>query len=100
MIHYNTTFSVASETATDWLHWTKRFYILAVLATELPTNYKLLRLLTELDNGGETYSLQFTFPTMEAYDTYQTNHADTLRQRIQHRFSNQYVYFETLLEEI
>lgn len=98
MILYNTTYSVADEVAVDWLRWMQRFYLPAAQATELVTGYKILRLLTELDNGGITYSIQLDFATLEAYQTYQEQHADTLRQRIQHRFGNQFVSFDTLLE--
>ena len=100
MILYNTTYSVANEVAHDWLRWMKRFFIPAALATELPVSHKILRLLTELDNGGTTYSVQLDFDTMADYATYQEFHADALRQRIQHRFGNQFISFDTLLEDV
>ncbi|MBD2699348.1 DUF4286 family protein [Spirosoma sp. BT702] len=99
MIVYNTTYSVATEVADDWLRWMKRFYVPAVLATELPLSHRILRLLTEIDNQGVTYSVQLDFDTLGDYTTYQEQHADALRQRIQHRFGGQYVSFDTLLEE-
>lgn len=99
MILYNTTYSVAHEVADDWLRWMKRFFLPAAMATELPVGHRILRLLTELDNGGVTYSVQLDFDTREAYTTYQNEHADALRQRVQHRFSNQFLSFDTLLEE-
>ena len=99
MILYNTTYSIASEVDADWLRWMKRFYLPAVMATELPVGHKILRLLTELDNEGVTYSVQLDFSTMADYAAYQQYHADTLRQRIQHRFANQFISFDTLLEE-
>ena len=100
MILYNTTYSVADEVAADWLRWMKRFFLPAVMATEVPVGYRILRLLTELDNGGVTYSVQLDFNSMEEYLAYQEQHADSLRQRIQHRFGNQFVSFDTLLEEV
>lgn len=99
MILYNTTYSVADEVAADWLRWMKLFFLPAAMATELPESHKILRLLTELDNGGVTYSVQLIFPTMDAYQLYKEHHADNLRQRVQHRFGNQFVSFDTLLEE-
>ncbi|AUD03748.1 DUF4286 family protein [Spirosoma pollinicola] len=99
MILYNTTYSVAEEVSSDWLRWMKRFFLPAVMATELPVGHRVLRLLTELENGGTTYSVQLDFNTMADYAAYQQYHADTLRQRIQHRFGNQFISFDTLLEE-
>ncbi|MFD2570712.1 DUF4286 family protein [Spirosoma soli] len=100
MILYNTTYSVASEIASDWLRWMKAFYLPAVMATQLPVSYRMLRLLTELDNGGVTYSVQFDFRTMDDYSSYQHLHADAMQERIKHRFSNQFLSFDTLLEEV
>ncbi|MBD2752800.1 DUF4286 family protein [Spirosoma validum] len=100
MILYNTTYSVATEIDTDWLRWMKLFFLPAAMATELPVEHKILRLLTELDNGGVTYSVQLNFSAMEDYLAYQELHADTLRKRIQHRFGNQFVSFDTLLEDV
>ncbi|QMW00156.1 DUF4286 family protein [Spirosoma foliorum] len=99
MILYNTTYSVADEVAADWLRWMKLFFIPAALATKLPVSHRVLRLLTELENGGTTYSIQLDFETLEAYNIYLELHADGLRQRIQHRFGNQFISFATLLED-
>lgn len=99
MILYNTTYSVAHEIADDWLRWMKLFFLPAAMATGLPVSHRTLRLLTELDNGGMTYSIQLDFDNRDTYNTYQDLHADTLRKRVQHRFGNQFISFDTLLEE-
>ena len=100
MILHNTTYSIAVETAPDWLRWMKAFQLPAVMATGLPVGHKVLRLLTELDNGGATYSVQLDFSTIADYEVYRTQHANALQQRIQHRFGGQFVSFDTLLEAI
>lgn len=100
MILYNTTYSVADEIAPDWLRWMKVFYLPAVMATNLPTGHKVLRLLTELDNGGVTFSVQLDFRDMDDYLMYLSLHDAAMQQRIHHRFSNQFVSFNTLLEDV
>lgn len=100
MILYNTTYSIALEAGPDWLRWMKNFQLPAVMATGLPTGHKIRRLLTELDNGGVTYSVQLDFSTMADYEAYQQYHAVALQQRVQHRFGGQYVSFDTVLEEV
>ncbi|GAB3887954.1 hypothetical protein GCM10028825_19820 [Spirosoma agri] len=100
MILYNTTYSVAIEVEQEWLRWMKTSHIPAILATGLPASHKLLRLLTEIDNGAATYSVQLDFHAMEDYFTYQSLHADDMQQRIYHRFTNQFVSFDTLLEDV
>lgn len=100
MIIANTTFSVAEEIATDWLRWMKKFHLTAVMNTGLPQAHRMLHLLTELDNGAVTYTVQLDFTTRADYDLYLAIQADTMQQRIQHRFGNQFVSFDTLLEEV
>jgi len=100
MILHNTTYSIASEAGPDWLHWMKNFQVRAIMATGFPVGHKILRLLTELDNGGVTYSVQLDFSTMADYEAYQQQHADAMQQRVQHRFGGQCVSFDTLLEEV
>ncbi len=100
MIIANTTFSVAEETATDWLRWMKTFHLTAVMNTGLPQRYRVLHLLTELDNEAVTYTVQFDFATRADYDLYLATRADAMQQRIQHRFGGQFVSFDTLLEEV
>ena len=100
MILHNTTYSIAIETAPDWLRWMKAFQLPAVMATGLPAGHKILRLLTELDNGGVTYSVQLNFSTIANYEAYRTQHTNALQQRIQHRFGGRFVSFDTLLEEV
>jgi hypothetical protein len=100
MILYNTTYSVASEIAPDWLRWMKAFYLPAVMATNLPVSHKMLRLLTELDNEAVTYSVQIDFRTMDDYSAYADRHAAAMQQRIKHRFGSQFLSFYTLLEVV
>lgn len=99
MVLYNTTYNVAAEVAADWLRWIKAFYLPTVMATGLPVGNRVLRLLTEIDNGGVTFSVQLDFRAMEDYFSYLNLHADAMQQRIKHRFGNQFVSFDTLLEE-
>lgn len=100
MILYNTTYSVAVEAGSDWLHWMKTAQLPAIMDTNLPVGHRVLQLLTEIDNGGVTYSVQLDFSTMADYETYQTQHANAMERQIQHRFGGQYVSFDTLLEEV
>lgn len=100
MILYNTTYSVAVESGPDWLDWMKTVQLPAIMATNLPAGHKVLQLLTEIDNGGITYSVQLDFSTIADYEAYQAYHANALERQIQHRFGGQYVSFDTLLEEV
>jgi len=100
MIIANTTFSIAEETAADWLRWMKTFHLPAVINTGLPQRHRMMHLLTELDNGAVTYTVQLDFATRADYDLYLATQADAMHQRIQHRFGGQFVSFDTLLKEV
>lgn len=100
MILYSVTYNIEKETVTQWLHWMKTSHIPAVMATELPIGHKVYHLLTEVDNGGETYSCQYFFTDIEDYETYQNEHSPRLRNDVDRAFRGKYVAFRTLLQEV
>jgi len=99
MIVYNITVNISYQAEKDWLNYMKSVYIPEIVATELPLDCRLLRLLTEIENEGSTYTTQFTFRTMEDFLAYQTHFQPTLQERHHELFNGQYVSFRTLLEE-
>lgn len=100
MILYNVTININKELETEWLHWMKTQHLPEIMATELPVANKILRLLTELDNGGATYSFQFSFNEMEDYLAYQQLYSEQFQDKHHDRYNGQYVSFRTLLEEV
>ena len=100
MILYNVTININHELEKEWLHWMQTQHVPEVMATGLPVAHKTLRLLTELDNGGATYSFQYFFQTMDDYLAYQAQHSPTLQEKVRVRYDGQYVSFRTLLEEV
>ncbi len=99
MILYNVTTNIDKAVEQDWLRWMKDEHIPSVLATGLPVEGKILRLLTEVENGGATYTAQYFFNAMEDYLTYQKFYAPAMQRQVSERFANQYVSFRTLLED-
>lgn len=78
----------------------KNVHVPEVMATGLPVAHKMLRLLTEIENEGTTYSIQYSFRSMEDYLAYQTLHQADLQQKHHSRYAERYVSFRTLLEEV
>jgi hypothetical protein len=60
----------------------------------------ILKLLTEIDNGGTTYSIQLHFENFEAYQNYETNFKDYILDRHDSLFRGKFVTFSTLLQEV
>ena len=100
MILFNITYSIDPKIERDWLRWMKTDYLPMVESTTLTTKVTMLKLLTELDNGAVTYSLQIFFVAMENFLTYHHTFADDHQLKVDELFANQYATFRTLLEEI
>ena len=99
MIIYNITVNISHPSEKEWLAYMKNTYIPEIEATNLTISCKLLRLLTEIDNDGATYTTQFTFLTMENFLAYQTHYQAEILEKHHQKFTGQYVSFRTLLEE-
>jgi hypothetical protein len=99
MIIFNITVNISHSAETEWLTYMKNKHIPEIMATNLPMEVKLLRLLTEIDNEGATYTSQFSFRTMEDFLAYQTDYQADLQEKHHQTFNGQYVSFRTLLEE-
>lgn len=99
MIIFNITVNISHAAEKEWLNWMKQVHIPEIIATDLLMEHKLLRLLTEIENEGSTYTSQFTFRTMEDFLAYQTHHQAELQEKHHTKFNGQYVSFRTLLEE-
>jgi Domain of unknown function (DUF4286) len=59
MIINNITYSVDKTLEQDFLEWLKAVHIPDVMMTLKPKSYKILRLLTEIENAGATFSGRF-----------------------------------------
>ncbi|MFD1140682.1 DUF4286 family protein [Larkinella insperata] len=100
MILYNLTVNIDKGVEREWLKWMRGEHIPAVMATGLPQEYKVLHLLTEIDNNGATYTFQYTFSSKLDFFRFQKYHSDELLGQIQQRYGNQHVTFQSLLEEV
>jgi hypothetical protein len=97
MYIYNVTVSIDKELAEEWLNWMKTIHIPDVLSTGYFTENKICKVL-HVNDDGETYSIQYTFNTMEDIEDYQKNHAPRLQAEHSKRYEGKYAAFRTLLE--
>jgi hypothetical protein len=100
MILYNVTVNISRMAEAEWMNWMKTVHVPEVMATGLPIAHKMLRLLTEVENEGTTYSVQYTFRTMDDFLAYQNEFQAELQQKHHDRYRERYVAFRTLLEEV
>ena len=100
MLYYNITFNVELESEAAYIDYQKQTFIPAIIATKLIANHKLMRLLTEIENGGATYSLQLGFVDEDNFADFELNHLSNIIIAFHQLFVGKYVSFNTLLEEV
>ena len=97
---YNITFNVDQDIQEQWLHWLKEKYIAKVMQTGLFLKYRFYRLLSEVENDGITYALQFYAESLDDIDTYIEDHAPAIVHEQNEKFKHRQVAFMTLLESV
>ncbi len=100
MILHNTTYNVLFEAETSWFEWMKARHLPALRGTPGVAACTFLRLLTEIDNGGSTYTVQVRFTALDAYEQFLLKYNPSLQDQITAGFPNQFVSFQTTLKEV
>lgn len=100
MIIYNVTVNIDDSVHDEWLHWMRSVHIPDVLATGLFSGNRMLRVMSQEESGGTTYSIQYSFASMEDFQRYEREFAEKLRADALRRYPNKFVAFRTLLEVI
>ena len=98
MYLYNVTVNLEDDIHEEWLQWMKSKHIPDVMATGCFVANRMLKVLSEIENNGSTYSVQYYFNRMEDYDRYQDKYAPALQADHKQRYKDKYVVFRTLLE--
>jgi len=98
MILYNETVSVENSVAEEWLTWMKEVHIPEVMATGYFLRNHIARLVTEVDNGGITYAVQYFCRSLEDLDVYQRDHDAALSNKQANRYGEKALSFRSILE--
>jgi len=100
MMLYNITFNVDLDIEEEWLSWIKISYITNVMRTGSFQNYRLFKLLSDTENNGTTYALQFYAKNLDDIETYIEKHAPNIVKEHNEKFKYKQVAFMTLLESV
>ncbi len=100
MMLYNITFNVDQDIEQEWLTWIKMTYIDNVMGTGLFQNYRLFKLLSEPENNGTTFALQFYAKNLDNIETYIDKYASSIVKQHNEKFKYKQVAFMTLLESV
>lgn len=97
MFVYNVTVNVEASVSADWINWMKSKHIPDVLATGCFVSNRICKLLN-VEDEGSTYSVQYTFHTMEDLQRYQQHFAPALQKEHTARYGQKALAFRTLME--
>ena len=100
MILYNVTINIDDSVHDEWLRWMQEVHIPEVMATGYFLRNQLFKLLTEVDNGGTTYSVQYFCRGMVDLEDYQREEAPALQAKTQALFEGKFYAFRTVLEVV
>ncbi|MCB0508070.1 MAG: DUF4286 family protein [Chitinophagales bacterium] len=98
MIVYTLTANVDEDIATDWLLWMKHEILQFVHDTNLLVEYKLFKVLN--DKEGVTFTFQLFFQDETAYQSFIQYHHAEFASKINERYTDKAVYFNTLLQQL
>ncbi len=98
MLLYNVTVKVEAEIEAEWLAWMQQTHIPEVLATGMFVKNQFLRLISQQEDEGQTYAVQYYCESSELLDEYMHSHAPALQQKTRERYANKFVAFRTVLE--
>jgi hypothetical protein len=100
MIVYNVTTNIEDSVHLDWLHWMKTAHIPDVMRTGMFTEFRFLKVLSDDEGGGHTYSVQYTCESLEKCQQYIDIYAPALRADAINRYGEKFLAFRTMLEVV
>ncbi|MBC7410004.1 MAG: DUF4286 family protein [Arcicella sp.] len=100
MIIQNITYSINKDLEQDFLDWMQNTHVQNVMITGFPKSFKIMRLLTEVENGGATFSFQYNFDNLNSFEVFEREYFDDLNYEVDKRYTGKYVFFPSLLEEL
>lgn len=100
MYIYNVTTNVELEIEKEWLDYMQQKHIPSMLATGCFTDAKLTRVMIREEQGGKTYSIQYSVSDKETFKGYYVAYASDMNTKLQKQFAGKFVSFQTELEVV
>lgn len=100
MVLYNVTVKVDHEIHIDWIQWLREEHIPEVMGTGKFKESKLFKIMTDTEEDGVTYSVQYFAESMTDYFDYINDHANEMRRKGKEKWGEKFVAFRTVLKEV
>lgn len=100
MVLYNVTVGIDPDIEKEWLSWMKSHHIPAVMATNMFSEYKIFKVLSQEEEESISYSVQYFAEKVDMVVKYLNDYAPPIVAEHHKRYQNRHVAFRTLLEEV
>jgi hypothetical protein len=100
MIVYNVTINIDADVHDEWKKWMLEEHIPQVLATGMFVDSRMSRMLLAEEEGGLTYSIQYTLESMEKMREYEDKYAPALRDAVEKKYEGKFGAFRTMMEVV
>lgn len=101
MIIFNTTYHVSREKEKEFLSWIRTEYIPRAVAEGVLSRPQIALVMTDDNqNEGQSYSLQFDVPSIEALEVWYRKTGMELVKNIESQFMQHVAGFSTLMQKL
>jgi hypothetical protein len=84
----------------EWLEWMRTIYIPEIIATELFSDYRIVKILEIDESDGPTYAIQYFSNNRGNYDIFVQKYANIFSQKASEKWSDKIFSFRSLMEII
>ena len=100
MYIYNVTTQVKEFIHAEWLEWMRNDFIPEMIATELFSHYRIVKILDIDESDGPTYAIQYFTDNRAKYDQFVQLYSDKLSQKAFEKWKDKIFSFRSLMEVI
>ncbi len=94
----NFTFLVSDAAAGKWLQWLRSEHIPGMVATGLIHTPQLTRVLSQEQDGGVSYAVQYKSDNIANLNQWHQEHAQLMQSECRSLFGEEVLFFSTVLE--
>ena len=100
MYIYNVTTQVKEYIKVEWLEWMRNDFIPEMIATELFSHYRIVKILDIDESDGPTYAIQYFTDNRAKYDQFVQIYSDKLSQKAIEKWKDKIFSFRSFMEVI
>ena len=100
MYIYNVTTQVKEYIHVEWLEWMRNDFIPEMIATELFSYYRIVKILDIDESDGPTYAIQYFTDSRAKYDQFVQLYSNKFSQKAIEKWKDKIFSFRSLMEVI